>query len=139
MAQSAVIGGITFSATCSYTSAGQFLADYSIGEREYARQYITAPGIDGQGSKNFGFRNQRIVLHVEYVASSADGVVTAMQNDIDTLTASASTLVLAGETYYGCFVDAGGFKQKGVPKSTGLPSALFTCEATIVVDSKRLA
>ena len=99
---------------------------------------MSAPGVDGQGTKNFGFRSIRISLKVSYVDSSLANVASAFHTDMNTLTPTPFTSTIDGQTYYGCILD-GDATRLGKVKSTGLPSALFYGHATIVLEAVRLS
>ena len=101
----------------------------AIGARARAMKFFGAPGQDGQGSKNFGLRTQKIQLHVTYVDTSASNLAAAWQTDTDNLKGPCS-LAMDGVTFGRCFLEPQATHQ-GQIKSTGLGT--FYMDAVIVV------
>lgn len=139
MASAAFTGGATVTYTdgvsLDKTADSKSCISFTIGTPEYERDWIGSPGVDGVGSKTFGYRNQRVELRVMYVAASETAAITAAVADSDALgSGGASDLVLAGTTFFACFLDQ---FEIGQPTSTGAGKMILECD--IVVNSKRLA
>jgi hypothetical protein len=132
--------GITYSegATMAYDISGKYLRAYEIGGRDYERVFIGVPGVNGVGSKNFGFRGRKITLHVCYVGSDEGNIVSDFTTDLDALAgqATGSTLALAGQSFFGVFLLDASLDQA---KSNGLPIARVWAWGSILVDAKRLS
>lgn len=90
----------------NYASAGtRWLCKFSVGGRKYLKDFPDAAGVDGSGTKNFGFRTQAIALSVEYVAATETAVLALFEADQTAIGAGPSTLTLAGQTYQACTLE----------------------------------
>ena len=132
----------------TYADTGSFLSDckfldgpdaVELGAPEYGEKFFGAPGVDGQVRKSFGFRNRRIALRVVYVGATADAIVSTFDTDMAAIANTASTLVLHGKTYYGCFLDPRATKLTGLTGNGSATTAKVIGKAIIVVNSKRLS
>ena len=133
---------VTFAegATFKYETTGQYLRKHSIGARDYERMYVSTLGVDGQGCKLGGYRGRIITLQVCFVDTNESTVAAAYDTAVNAIGSqtSGSTLALAGQTYYGVYLVAGG-TTLGETTGNGLPTARAWAWATITVDAKRLA
>lgn len=137
-----------FSPGPTYADTGGFLSDckfldgpdaVELGAPEYGEKFYSAAGVDGSVRKAFGFRGRRIALRVVYVAATADAVVAAFDSDMAAIANAASTLVLHGATYYGCFLDPRATRLTGLTGNGSATTAKVLGRATVVVNSKRLS
>lgn len=130
----AVIGGgsATFDegATLDYASAGAhgFLAMFEPQNKQRDVRAKYQPGLDGGGTKDFGFREQKIRMTVIYVASSEDACIAAAEKD-DTVISNVCILSCAGQTYTA--VICKGF-SKPQPKSTGYGTYRMECQLELL-------
>lgn len=121
----------------SFTAGGKYCTGFKMGGAKYEYEFFTAPGVDGQGSKNLGYRGQMITLDVTYVSSSEEACIASADGDNQILAATPSTLTAGGESFLGCFLESFDTEQT---RSTGLgDESQFYMKARITLDSKRLA
>lgn len=141
MATSAVLtpvsggGAVTYASGCDFAVAGKYYDELKEKTAEYRIEIGGTPGVDGNWTKTYGYRGQRIELSVWYVAASSDAVSAAIDSDNLALSGGPSTLVANGVTYHACIVEQ--FEQQTQTKITGLPSGLFCAQVQIVVNSRR--
>lgn len=137
-----------FSPGPTYADSGDFVSDgkwldgpnaVDMGAPEYEESFHSVPGVDGSVRKGFGYRGRRIALNVMYVGADAAAVVSAFNTDIGALANTASTLVLHGATFYGCFLDAKASKLGGLTSNGSPASAKVLGRATVVINAMRLS
>jgi len=131
---------ITYADTGSFAEVCQFRlgddeGDETVAAPEYGRDYPAVAGVDGTGTIDYGYRGQHIEISAVYVAATLNGVLSAIQGDMEKLSAGPSTLVMDGQTYYACEIDGQASGKRGPTKSTGL--GYYMSFARIVVTAKR--
>lgn len=130
----AVTGGgsvtLTEGASLTYDSASNtgFLAGFEAGNQDRDIRAKYQPGLSGGGTKDFGFREQKLRMTVIYVASSEDGCYTIAEAD-NAIISNVCTLSVAGQTYNG--VSCKRF-SKPQPKSTGFNTYRMECELELL-------
>lgn len=138
---SSAVGSVIYVSAGTPAATVQFIAgdkdSIIVSAPEYKYDYPSTPGVNGTGSKNFGFRNQRVSLRVVYIDSSQAAVLEAYGTDMQILAAAPSTLLLPSLTFDCCILNGSATNITKV-KMCGT-SANFMATATIVVDSKRQA
>ena len=83
----AVINGVTWTdgATLSYITTGRYITDVRLGARRSETEEISAPGVDGYGTKDYGLREADIEIEAYYIDSSEANIITAWGADISGL------------------------------------------------------
>lgn len=76
-------GGTTITDGTSFTFAttGRYCDDVRGGAREREIEEIYSNGVDGGGTKDFGYRGQDITVIVHYVDSTEQNIITAWNTD----------------------------------------------------------
>jgi hypothetical protein len=132
-------GSVTYADSGDFGTVGKWRAgnpdSESIDAPEYGFDIVTTAGVNGGGTVNYGFRGQKISIEVVYIAATYNGVLSAIQADLAILGAAPTTLVLDGQTYYCCVLDAGATGKKSPTKSTGGGKYWAVCR--IVVTARR--
>lgn len=127
-------GAATFAdgATLAYQSGCQVCAKFSPGNIEREIPSIFTGGVNGGGTKDYGYRGQDLHFEVIYVGSSENALIAQWQADIAVIS-SVCTVVAAGQTYNACINQHGTKAEQ--PKSTGYGT--YRMEATIHVRATR--
>jgi hypothetical protein len=82
---------------------GGYLYDLLPGTPNWEIIPENAPGVNGQGSSNYGYRGWLIGMVVEYIGAGEGGVATLVNADQAALAGSLNTLVTnLGQTYQAC-------------------------------------
>ncbi len=131
---SCAIGSITFTDGTSFTFAttGRYCDEARPGAREREIEEIFSNGVDGGGTKDFGFRGQDITVMVRYVDSSEQNIITAWNTDTSGLAALGVTGVTHGTSDLGKCRIMGERCALAQPKSAGITSR-FHASAIIVL------
>jgi len=117
-------------------SAGKYWLSAKADNAEYQKQEIDAPATDGVFIKRHGFRSRKIVCTVCYVNDTAAALLTAYQNDLNTLENVVFTCAVPdGATYPACELVS--MRPATGPKGTGTGKFYFI--VTIEIEQKRLA
>ena len=116
-------GSVTYADTGSFGTTGKWRDGSEGGQKidgpEYGYDFPATAGVAGTGTVAYGYRGQKISMSVIYVNTSMDAVLSAVQADLVILGSYPSTLVLDGQTYRACTLDAGASGMAGYVKSTG--------------------
>ncbi len=136
MASAAFTPGPTYTNgdSMKYETTGKYCTRLKIGGRVYKKDFIDAPGVNGCGTKNFGFREQPVEITVCYVNTSEANVLAAFESDMSSVGSGPCTLVAGGQTFQGCDVRFGTLEQV---KSTG--GGKYHASVTIEANRKRLS
>lgn len=95
---SATIDGTTWTdgTTLSYIVTGRYCTDARIGARKYDIEEISAPGLDGYGTKDYGARETEIQLEVYYLDTSETGIISSWISDTSGYAATGTFAVSIG-------------------------------------------
>jgi hypothetical protein len=88
----------------SYDKTGIFCVDFAIGTPYWKIEPQDAPGVDGQGTINYGYRSQGIIVKVCYIDGSENSVSADVTNDNKVIGSGPSTLLVAGQTFQACIL-----------------------------------
>lgn len=123
-------------ATMGYgASFGAFCVAVELGTPQYEIMPVYAPGADGGGTKNYGFRSQIITLRVEYLDSGEDGVVTAINGDMATLSQTPNDLTIGSNSWGACLLQSFVAEQ---PKKITSTSSDYRAKAMLTVRAVQL-
>ena len=112
-----------------YKSTGSFIRSIEAGEYEYEVDHPSAPGVDGSGSKNYGFRKQEVTIGVTYIAGSSNQCYKLADDDNFAISGITQDAVLGGVTMKAVWLLK--FKTQ-TPRSTGLGTYRMNAEITIM-------
>lgn len=100
---SMAIGSLNLTDGTSFTFAttGRYCDDCRQGGREREIEEIFSNGLDGGGTKDFGYRGQDITISLRYVDSTEQNIITAWNTDTSGLAAIGVTGVTHGTTDLG--------------------------------------
>jgi hypothetical protein len=88
--------------TMTYGTQGNFLVDFLLGTPKWEIVPETAPGVDGAGSSNYGYRGWKIKLHVCYIGGGEADICQKSASDMENLGGGLSNLTVAGQTFQAC-------------------------------------
>lgn len=119
---------VTYADTGDYDSEGQWLEggedSVRISGRKYSLDFPSAGGVDGSGSKNFGFRSQTVEFLAIYVGASETALMTTITGHLDNWPNQPSTVAVGGYSIKRAFLDPEG-TVIGKIKDNGLPTQKF--------------
>lgn len=94
----ATLDGTTWTdgTSLSYIVTGRYVTDVRLGARKYDIEEISAPGLDGYGTKDYGARETDIQLEVYYLDTSETGIISAWISDTSGLATTGTFAVSIG-------------------------------------------
>lgn len=95
-----------------------------VGARKYQYEYVYAAGVNGAGTKNYGFRDQMITIQCVYVGASANAVLSTIMTDLNDIASGKNSVAHNGQTYPRCFLEPTG-EEVGQIRYNGLPTAKY--------------
>ena len=116
------------------SGTGTFLVHLEAENARDELEFVAAPGLDGAGRKNYGYRGQRFHAEVIYVQANEGACLSAFQADCAAFRAALLGGTLGGLTVYAIHLESARAEQ---PTATGYDTVMMT--ARFVLDAKRNA
>ena len=131
----AVIDGTTWTdgTTLSYIVTGRYVTDARVGARRYGIEEITAPGLDGHGTKKYGARETDIQLECYYIDSSEQNIITAWVTDTSGLASTGVFTVTVGGVSQGTCRLVSERCSLSQVRNCGRGAGIYRAVATIVL------
>jgi hypothetical protein len=133
-------GTVAYADNGSYDVVGQWieggLDSLQVGGCHNYYQKVMTSGIDGQGTKNEGYRSNRHVLKAVYVGASEQDIIEQWLSDSGVLSANPSTLSYGNATLSACLFDGTASKLNKV-KSCNNAAGMYKATADLVFESVR--
>ena len=126
----ASIGSVDYDdETTGYQTGGAWVRSVEFGEAEYEVDFPSAPGVDGTGSKNYGYRRQNVTIGVTYVAGSANECISLAQQDNLDMAGLPNDASIGGVGLTAAWLTK--FKTS-TPRSTGYGTYRMNAEITVL-------